>query len=199
MNLHYSFFTLLLMAGSIPLLTAQTRYTVSVSDSHIKWTGSKSMGGEHHGTVKLNSGKLVFNKQNQLMDGDFRADMTSIAVEDITGAMADKLSGHLFSTDFFGVESHPTSSFDITSVKVTGTGKANVTGNLTIKGKTHPVTFPATYTVQSNGTATAAGTVTVDRTLYDIRYGSSSVFDNLGDKAISDEFKLDIKLVARRA
>jgi hypothetical protein len=72
----------------------------------------------------------------------------------------------------------------------------NVTGDLTIKGITKPVTFPAKVGVK-NGVAAASGTAVVDRTKYDIRYGSKSFFEGIGDKAIDNDFSLTFNVIAK--
>jgi polyisoprenoid-binding protein YceI len=77
-----------------------------------------------------------------------------------------------------------------TSVKATGKNSYEVTGDLTIKGKTNPVTFD--ISIYGNK---ATATMKVDRSLYDVKYGSGSFFDNLGDKTIYDEFDLVVDLV----
>ena len=37
-----------------------------------------------------------------------------------------------------------------------------------------------------------------DRTVYSVKYGSGSFFDELGDKAIGDEISLEVELVANQ-
>ncbi len=184
-----------MLALSVGMVNAQT-FSIDTEASSVNWSGSKVVGGGHNGTVALASGKLVL-KNGQLDKGSFAADMTTVAVTDLTGGMADKLSGHLFSDDFFGVTEHPSSSFTITSIVMDGPNEYTVTGDLTIKGQTNAVTFPAKLTWE-NELPVATATVKVDRTLFGIRYGSDSFFDNLGDKAISNEFELEIKLVGKR-
>lgn len=103
--------------------------------------------------------------------------MTSLESTDLSGNMKGKLDGHLKSDDFFGVENHPEATLMLTSVKATGKNAYNAKGKLTIKGKTNPVEFTiAIYGSKANAT------VKVDRSKYDVRYGSGSFFDNLGDK-----------------
>ena len=167
-------------------------YTVDAAKSTITWLGKK-VTGSHNGTVSLKSGFLNVDGKN-VTGGTFVIDMTSI--KDADGS--DKLEGHLKADDFFGTAKFPTSTFVIT--KVTGKGQnVNVAGNLTIKGITKPVTFPATVTVNADGTVSAlAGKINVDRTKYDIRYGSKSFFDSIGDKAIDDNFEIGVKLVAKK-
>ncbi|MEP0305210.1 MAG: YceI family protein, partial [Maribacter dokdonensis] len=101
----------------------------------------------------------------------------------------EKLEGHLKSADFFGVESNPTSKLVFTSVKPMNDNSYTVTGDLTIKGITKPVTL-----VVSMFENKASATLKIDRTKYDIKYGSGSFFDNLGDKAIYDDFDLVVDL-----
>jgi polyisoprenoid-binding protein YceI len=93
------------------------------------------------------------------------------------------------------VSNHGTANLKITDVVSKGDGKYEITADLTIKGKTNPVSFVANITEKEGKLETAAN-IKVDRTKYGIRYGSGSFFDNLGDKAIYDEFTLNVKLVA---
>lgn len=167
-------------------------YTVDAAKSNITWLGKK-VTGSHNGTISLKSGSLNINGKN-VTGGTFVIDMTSI--KDADGS--EKLEGHLKADDFFGSAKFPTSTFVIT--KVTGSGaNVNVSGNLTIKGITKPLSFPATVTLNEDGTASAlAGKITVDRTKYDIRYGSKSFFDSIGDKAIDDNFEIGVKLTAKK-
>lgn len=171
-------------------------YTTNVSESSVVWTATKVVSGGHTGTVKIAKGSLEIDGA-ELKGGSFEIDMTTIANTDIEGEWRAKLEGHLKSDDFFAVESYKTASLKITNVKSTGKGKYDVTGDLTIKGKTESVSFPAELTVKG-GKATATAKITVDRTKYDVRYGSPSFFDDLGDKAISNEFTLDVNLVATK-
>jgi polyisoprenoid-binding protein YceI len=172
--------------------TKPVTYTVDAAKSTITWLGKK-VTGSHNGTISLKSGSLNVDGK-KVTGGTFVIDMTSI--KDADGSA--KLEGHLKADDFFGSSKFPTSTFVIT--KVTGSG-ANVTvsGNLTIKGITKPLSFPASVTTNADGTVSAvAGKIVVDRTKYDIKYGSKSFFDSIGDKAINDEFEIGVKLVAAK-
>ncbi len=167
-------------------------YNVDVTKSTITWIGKK-VTGSHNGTIALKSGTLNVSGKN-LTGGGFVIDMNSI--KDADGSA--NLEGHLKADDFFGVAKFPTSELTIT--KVTGSGaKVTVNGNLTIKGITKPISFPATLALNADGTLTAtAEKIVVDRTKYDIKYGSKSFFASIGDKAINDEFELSVKLVAKK-
>ena len=168
-------------------------YTVDAEQSTIHWTGKK-VTGQHSGVIDLQEGTLDVDG-DQLTGGQFTIDMSTLANEDLEGEDKAKLEGHLKSDDFFGVENHPTAQLVITQVTPQEGDQYIITGDLTIKEATHPVEFPATVTVQ-DGQITAEATITVDRTKYDVRYGSSSFFDNLGDKVIYDDFDIAVSLVA---
>ncbi len=115
--------------------------------------------------------------------------MTTINTTDLSGDYKSQLDGHLNSDDFFSTANNPTSSLVFTNVESSGKNSYKVTGDLTIKGITKPVTFDVSI-YGSKATAT----LKVDRTNYDVKYGSGSFFDNLGDKTIYDEFDLVVDL-----
>ena len=146
--------------------------------------------GSHEGTIQLESGALEFDDNGVLTGGNFVINMNSIANTDMSGDSANKLIGHLKSGDFFGVEKFPTATFNIKNVVSRGTpGSYKIVGDLTIKGITKEIKFNAQL---NDGEATAD--IKIDRSEFDIRYGSGSFFDNLGDKTIYDEFDLSINL-----
>lgn len=179
--------SVLILAFAIAATTVSTEKRVKVDESTIKWTGHK-VTGQHEGNIKLQAGTLKFDDKNQLTGGTFVMDMASITVTDLEGEMNGKLTGHLKSEDFFGVEKHPKATFVIT--KVNGSdGKYQVTGDLTIKGITNPISFDMNIYED-----TAKADFKVDRTKFDIKYGSASFVDGLKDKAIYDEFDLNINL-----
>jgi polyisoprenoid-binding protein YceI len=167
-------------------VTAQTK-KVDISKSTINWVGKK-VTGEHSGTVALKSGALVF-KKNALTGGTFTVDMTTLTATDLTGEYQGKLNGHLKADDFFGTDKFPTSTLVFKTIATKGNDVYTVTADLTIKGKTNPITFD--ITVKGN-TATTA--LKIDRTKYDIKYGSKSFFEGLGDKTIYDDFDLTVNL-----
>jgi polyisoprenoid-binding protein YceI len=156
---------------------------VKVEKSSVAWKGYK-VTGSHKGNIALKKGALTF-KEGQLVGGEFIIDMRTIENTDMEGEYKTKLEGHLKSEDFFGVDKYPTAKLVFNTVKSTGKNSYEVTGDLTIKDKTNPVTFD--LSVYGNK---ATANVKIDRTKFDVRYGSTSFFDNLQDKAIYDEFDL---------
>lgn len=170
--------------------------SVDTKSSYINWKGYK-VTGSHEGRLQLKNGKLNF-KDNVLNSGSFEIDMTTITCTDMTGGGADKLVGHLKSEDFFNVASHPVAKFETTQVISRGTpGAYKVTGNLTIKGITKSIKFN-TDLKEEAGKVYATAKITIDRSDFDVRFGSGSFFDNLGDKTIYDEFDLNVNLVASK-
>ncbi|MEM9023165.1 MAG: YceI family protein, partial [Bacteroidota bacterium] len=104
-----------------------------------------------------------------------------------------QLVGHLQSADFFDAETHPTITYN-----VTGSADGNVNGNLTIKGVENEVSIPTTLAWEGDNMS-ANGTVTIDRTKWELKYGSANFFvDLVADKVISDEIKLDVALMASK-
>lgn len=169
-------------------------YEVDNQQSKLSWT-AKKVTGAHTGNISVASGQLELDK-NVLKGGSFNLDTRSITVTDVTNPDANgKLTGHLKSDDFFSVEKHPTASFVITGATPKGGSNYDVSGKLTIKGITNTISFPAEVAVDG-GKATAKATIKIDRTKFDIKYRSTNFFENLGDKAIYDEFTIDVVLVA---
>ncbi|MBF2707845.1 YceI family protein [Flavobacterium soyangense] len=167
-------------------VTAQTK-KVDAAKSSINWL-AKKVTGQHNGTVNLKDGALVF-KGKKLVGGSFTADMTSLTSTDLTGEYLGKLNGHLKSEDFFSTEKFPTATLVFKKIGSKSPNVYTVIADLTIKGITNPVTFD--ITVAENSATTK---FMVDRTKYDIKYGSKSFFESIGDKAIYDEFELNVNL-----
>lgn len=184
-----TFKTLLLaVAATITLsANAQTK-KIDASKSTINWVGKK-VTGQHSGTIALKSGALIF-KKGKLAGGNFVVNMTTLNTTDLkAGEGKEDLDGHLKSADFFGTEKFPTSTLVFKKLAAKTDGIYTITADLTIKGITNPITFDLATTAN-----TAATSLKVNRTKYDIKYGSGSFFENLGDKTISDDFELNIAL-----
>lgn len=183
-------FILGLVMAIISVNTFAQEFKANVDATSIKWTGTKVVGSSHYGYVKLKEGNLSLTKGN-IQDGKFVIDMSSMTNTDIENEDYNKkLIGHLHSDDFFSVTQFPTATLEILKAEKFKGDKASVNGQLTIKGQTKPIEF----TVEKKENSYIAS-IAVDRTIYGIRYGSGSFFDNLGDKAIDNEFTMDVKLI----
>jgi len=178
----------------------KTVYTLDTKESKVLWVGKK-VTGQHSGTLALSSGTITVNGSN-ILATDLTIDMTSILVTDIEDATYNqKLLGHLKSEDFFSVEKHPEAGFHATGFKAISGAKEgednySVHGNLTIKGITHEISFPAMVAMK-NGKLAVYGKAVIDRTKWDIRYGSGSFFEGLGDHMIYDDIEITFALLAR--
>lgn len=176
------------------------KYTVQSKSSTVNWVGKK-VGGSHTGTIAIKEGTLTL-ANGKIETALVTIDMTSIKVTDegMDDGTKAKLTGHLNSPDFFNTEEHTTALFQLTSfteIKNSTVANYTVTGKLTIKGITQEITFPAIIRM-SDGRVEASANLTFDRSKWDIRYGSGSFFDNLGDKVIYDDVQIGFNFVATK-
>jgi len=172
----------------------RTSYEVNTKESKVHWTGKK-VTGEHTGYISIGNGTVMVEGE-KVVGGEVNIDLNSMVCTDLTNeGMNQKLIGHLKSDDFFSVEKYPEANFAITSMKMKENGEYHVEGNLTMKGATHKISFPASATVE-DGKVQAKGTAVVDRTKWDIRYGSGKFFQGLGDRMIYDDFEITFELIA---
>ena len=172
-------------------------YRVDTEASKIRWTGSKVIG-DHYGTLQLKEGTLQV-EDNQLQGGNFTIDMRTLANEDLEGERREKLENWLRSEEMFYVERYPIVRFQITSVQpLEENQRYQLEGQLTIKGISHSITFPARVTQQENR-ITAEAELTFDRTRWNLNYGSGGVIGGLGNFAIEDEVSVQILLQASAA
>jgi len=181
-----------------PVAQALESVKIDTAASIVDWKGAK-VTGAHNGKIKIKEGALEW-KGKDLSGGNIVIDMNSMTCDDLTDKDYNaKLIGHFKNDDFFSTEKFPTSTFKITSVKPsTVEGSTHeVTGDLTIKGQTHPLTFPAKIDTKE-GVTTAQATLKVDRTKYGIKYGSGKFFQNLGDKMIDDTFDISFNVTAKK-
>ena len=131
--------TVLFSISAIANFTDGEKKEVNAEKSSVTWKAYK-VTGSHTGTINIKSGSLEFDG-DKLTSGEFVVDMTTINNTDLGEGGKNKLNGHLNSGDFFDTANHSTSSLKFTNVKATGKNSYEVTGDLTIKGITKPVTF----------------------------------------------------------
>ena len=185
---------IILLQFAIVAAFAQT-YMVDASRSTLNWKAEK-ITGFHEGTIGIKSGSFMVSK-NKITSGSFVVNMTTIVDTDLTDAEYNKkLIGHLSSPDFFDVAKFPESLLTITKPVDLSKAVVDIHGNLTIKGIVKPIAFKAVVKKDGNTYVFNANSIVIDRTSYDIKYGSGSFFSDLGDKAIYDEFTLKLKLIA---
>lgn len=181
-------------AFTTPTEKKAINYTVDTKSTTATWVGKK-VTGQHSGGISISKGTVTADGKN-LTAGNFEFDMNSITCTDLTDKDYNaKLVGHLKGDDFFAVAKNPTAKFVLTKATLKSGNDYDVTGNLTIKGITNEITFPAMIKLDDK-TVVAVAKIMVNRTKFDIKYGSASFFESIGDKAISDEFELDVNVVA---
>lgn len=185
-------------AKEISVRTGDVTLDADLASSNIEWEGAKPTG-RHNGTVNLQSGELML-LDGAIVGGVFTIDMNSIKDIDLTDADDNaKLVNHLKSPDFFDVEKYPTAVFQITSVEpLSGNVDASHTifGNLTMKDVTKSINFPVMVTMDDESVTATSPAFVIDRTEWNVQYGSKTLFKNLKDKFINDEMSLRINLKA---
>lgn len=183
--------------------TEAVTYAVNTETSSVKWVGAKITETVHTGSVKISEGSLSV-KDGAIEAGNFVIDMNTISNADLTEETgASKLVGHLKSADFFMVDTFPTAKFEISSVEKTegAEGTHKVSGNLTIKGVTNGITFPATITTTEAGVE-ANAKIVINRNEWGIVWGGTQteqgVKDFLKNNLIKDEIEFEVSLKATK-
>ncbi len=171
-------------------------FEIQKESSTVNWTGKKVLG-LHTGSINISRGNIDISK-GKIRDSEVVIDMTSLTITDITDPKTlQDFRNHLWNDDFFSIETFHTSSLKIQDGELVGNNEYKLIGQLTIKDITRPVTFRARIEVLTDFLY-STGELLIDRTLYNIRYGSGKFIDNLGDKLIYDEFVLQFKLIGQR-
>ena len=162
---------------------------IDISKSTVKWVGKK-VTGSHEGNISIKEGHIHFD-DNAFTGGNIVIDMSTIECTDLDGDSKQNIENHLSSDDFFGVKKYPTANLEVISAEKVkySKNKYRVKGILEIKNIKNDVEFEV---VIDNSLAKVE--LVIDRTKYDIKYGSGSFFDNLGDKMIYDDFNLSVSL-----
>jgi len=178
------------------------KYGVFADESTIFWEGSDVVGEIHYGSISLAEGSLYL-VDGELVGGNFVIDMSSIVDSDLDNPKYNaKLVGHLMSDDFFGVDSFPTATFEITNVSALegdSTGLTHkIAGNLTMRGISKNIEFRAGIRSKDGFVKAVSESFVIDRSNWNVKFRSPSFFsmEELKDKAINDNIKLQITIIA---
>lgn len=191
-----------LLFGLLPLSTAAGQecdsgkeLTLDLQRSEIRWRGTKFWRtGKHEGTVQFASGAFCI-ANGRVTGGWLIADMTTIAITDIPPhevVPRRRLRTHLLGEDFFHVEAHPRARFVLSAIAQTAPGRYRVDGELTIRGRTNPVTFSAEGSATERGVQVTAE-LEINRHLFGVSYRRVTLRDHLVD----DVFWLELTIEAR--
>ena len=181
-----------------PVIGQANVYASDLANSVVTWKGSKVTGSFHTGAFKLKDGKLAMSN-GKVIAADVDIDISSLVItDDMDDGGKQKLAGHLMNADFFEVEKFPTAKFLVQKVQPIDnpTDGYNYTfsGQLTLKGKTAPITIPANVSNEGSNVRVKSPAFILDRTKWEISYGSGLV-GAVGDKVIKDEVEMSIDAI----
>ena len=159
------------------------------TESLIRWYGEELTGKTHFGNLSFKEGQIEL-QDGLIIGGNFVVNMTSLSVEDLSGGAKARLEGHLRSDDFFSVDKYPEATLKITQKAKDEGDVQKLFGELTIKGIKHDVDFSLILVDKKTATAN----LTFDRSKYNVRFRSGSFFENLGDKLILDDIRMEVSL-----
>ena len=158
-------------AAAEPVPVAGGKATLSPDNTRIIFIGThaapKKPDPRTGGFAKFKGEAAIDGKALKSVSVDI--DTTSLWTE-----IGGRLTAHLKSADFFEVQEHPTAKFVSTKIELAADGKAKITGNLTLHGKTKEISFPATVAVTDKG-LTLASEFQIDRTDWGINYEPNQV------------------------
>lgn len=171
-------------------------FQIQTSSSTVNWTGKKVLG-LHTGSINIAEGFIEI-VDNIITAGEIQIDMTSIVITDIEDeATHQNFLAHLHNDDFFATDKFKRAKLVISGSEKAGNDKLKITGILTIKDISHPVSFTAAVEIFTDFLH-SLGEIIIDRTLYNIRYGSGKFLQNLGNNLIYDDFVLQFKLIGQK-
>jgi polyisoprenoid-binding protein YceI len=175
-------------------------YNVDLEASLLNYEGSKPTG-KHFGTVNFKSGMFTFDA-GTVTSGSVVFDMNTIDDKSVTGDSKQKLDGHLKSDDFFDVANFPEAKFEFISMEPLENPREGFThtftGNMTIKGITHQLSFRVEMEENGDQVIIEAPQFVFDRTIFDIKYNSGKFFSDLKDRLINDDIGISFRMVANK-
>ncbi len=173
--------------------------TYVVTSGTVLWSGKKTIGGSHEGTITVASGELLVNKDN-LVGGNIVLDMQSLTVTSIKdGGEKRDLESHLKDVDFFEVNQFPKAEFKFDEVLPSNTQDFNqvILGELTMKGKTNAVNIPVALKISGDELTARSPSFSINRTKWGVTFRSGTL-GTAKDKLIEDTVLLSIRLTAKK-
>lgn len=211
-------------AKEVEEVASAKEFSLNTTSSTVSWIGSKPTG-KHNGTIPVTEGKVSV-EGDKIVGGSIVMNVNDIQNDDLAenADMQTKLVDHLKSDDFFDAANHPTAEFVITSVSPYNPDEAakvkeefdseykpasadehivaspthKVTGNLTMRGTTLSISFPANVQIEENK-ITAKAKFNIDRTLWGLKYNDEAgVVDKAKDKFIYNTVNVGFNIVAEQ-
>ena len=174
-------------------------YRVDAGQSLIEWFG-RNPNTKHFGTARLKRGQVEI--RNSKLTGVFEIDMDSIDNINLKGdELHPVLVSHLKSDDFFFVKMFPTAVLTIIEGRVVETPylsfpNVDIKSFLTLRGIKADLAFQATVNNSENGGLSAEAHFDIDRTRWEVIYGSTRFFENIGMHLVFDLISFHVKIVA---
>ena len=177
---------------------ADGEHSLDLSESKVEWVG-RNLINKHTGEVALSEGRVEF-RQGMPVRGYAVLDLRRLTCTDLAGhPLHDVLIQHLQSDDFFDVEHYPEARFAFDRAQVTSTvpGGVNLklSGELTVRGVTQPLTIDASAGRTPEGQAALQATIKLDRTEWGIIYGSGKFFYRLLGHLVNDQIEIQLRLL----
>jgi polyisoprenoid-binding protein YceI len=175
------------------------RNEIDTTKSHVGWTGRNTFSS-HTGTVGLKDGWLDLTSE-AAATGEFTLDMEALANTDLTDSALNRmLIAHLKSDDFFDTARYPIGKFQLRHITVNpharrGHINAEIDGSLTLKGVTEEIAFPAIIEVLPGGAVSAEAHFDIDRTKWNVLYGSGRFYERLGKHLVYDNVSLSLRII----
>jgi rhodanese-related sulfurtransferase len=171
-------------------------YTIDLEKSRLEWIG-RNLNNRHYGRISIAGGELIV-RNGLPVKGHVVLNMSSITNLDVQDdSLRELLTHHLKSDDFFAVDHFPTAVFELAGWKpltepTPGAPNCIATGSLTIKDIRRTVSLPAIISPQEDGSLRVHVTFDIDRTLWNVLYGSGRLFERLGMHLVHDLISLEL-------
>ena len=181
------------------LILADGTYTVDTEQSLVEWAG-RNPNTKHFETIGISKGEILVKER--VISGSFEMDMNSLIDINLEGDESQPvLISHLKSDDFFFVDYFPTAKFTINSaepVKEPFLTSPNyeIKGAMEVRGIKADQHFMATVTKTPENELLAEAHFDIDRTRWNIIYGSTRFFEHLGMHIVFDLISIQVKIVA---
>lgn len=183
------------------LLLPEGEYQIDTEQSMVEWFG-RNPNTKHFGTVRISKGQIQIENGN--MTGAVEIDMNSIENINLAGdELQPVLVSHLKSDDFFLVKTFPTATFTINGGNLVEDAHLSapnyeVNGALELRGVKADLSFTATIAPADDNGLVAEAHFDIDRTHWNVIYGSTRFFENLGMHLVFDLISVQMKIVATR-